>query len=210
LKLIINIKIDSQLIPSVSRPKNRASGKGRGSGLGFCRPRASRGVLVLAVLAAFSACACGSPSGENDDSTGSQFIAFASDFAHYKQWTSYSYTNDGGTVHNSGPRTEYINHLPPAGAKAFPVGTIIVKDIKSQDPNMFAMVKRGGGYNSGGAAGWEWFELVQDTPLRIQWRGFGPPAGETYGGDPTACNDCHRAATDNDSVLSPKIRLSGP
>jgi hypothetical protein len=42
----------------------------------------------------------------------------------------------------------------------------------------------------------------------VVWRGVGPPSGEAYGGDPTACNTCHAAARDNDSVLSSRIRLS--
>ena len=73
------------------------------------------------------------------------------------------------------------------------------------------MVKRGGGFNSG-APGWEWFDLqlLDDGKdgVSIVWRGFGPPAGDTYGGDATSgCNTCHTAC-DNDAVCAKPLALS--
>ncbi len=71
-------------------------------------------------------------------------------------------------------------------------------------------MKRGGGYNSG-APGWEWFDLAllddASDGVRIVWRGVGPPAGETYGGDPAAgCNSCH-VACDNDAICAKPLAL---
>ena len=45
--------------------------------------------------------------------------------------------------------------------------------------------------------------------LAIRWNGWGPPAGEMYGGDAGgACNGCHTAAAGNDYVLSPGLVLT--
>jgi hypothetical protein len=153
----------------------------------------------------------------DDDLTrdGSAFLAFASDFEHYRSWRSFDLPAAAvpSSPHTDGPRTEYLNREPPKGSTAFPIGTIIVKDIQPTDDQparTFAMVKRGGTYNANGAVGWEWFELktVGTSSVGIAWRGFGPPRGETYGGDAFAgCNTCHMGARDNDYVLSPAIRL---
>jgi hypothetical protein len=72
------------------------------------------------------------------------------------------------------------------------------------------MAKRGCGFNAAGARGWEWMEL-SETPdgVTVVWRGLGPPAGEVYGGDPAGCNSCHAACSDNDSVCSSPLRLTG-
>jgi len=114
----------------------------------------------------------------------------------------------------------FLNHRPPHGATSFSVGTVIVKEIFPTDAadangaKTFAMAKRGGNYNSSGAAGWEWFEL--DPPQSINpdmpsivWRGVAPPAGENYGGSSGGtCNDCHSAARANDFVQSPPLQLA--
>ena len=156
------------------------------------------------------------PDGGSDPAyaNGRAFVAFACNFDGYKGWPSFFLDGgfNGGSVHASGPRTEYINRTPPHGSGTFPVGTIIVKELQA-DGLIFAMVKRGGGYNESGASGWEWFELNPDGgagvghDVNLTWRGVGPPAGETYGGDPTTCNACHRGAG-NDSVPSPALQLS--
>ena len=98
--------------------------------------------------------------------------------------------------------------------KALPVGTIIVKEATggTMAHELFAMVKRGGGFNSG-APGWEWFELENlddgKDGVKIVWRGFGPPVGEEYGGDAEGgCNKCHGACSGNDSVCSSALQLT--
>jgi hypothetical protein len=115
--------------------------------------------------------------------------------------------------HLTGPRTEYLNKKPAPGSSEFPIGTIIVKEIGGGDVTtrgVFAMVKRGGGYNPEGASNWEWFELANgaDGSETIRWRGVGPPLGEMYGGDPLGgCNGCHAGSRANDFVQSQRLRL---
>jgi hypothetical protein len=129
---------------------------------------------------------------------------------------------DGGqVVHDPAiPKTLFYK-LPSfagvedAGVHEFPVGTIIVKETNAgelAERKIFAMVKRGGGYNVSGARNWEWFELenLDAGKVRIRWRGVGPPAGEMYGGDKNGgCNTCHGgAAAANDHVISANLDLS--
>ena len=142
------------------------------------------------------------------------FVAMQSDFAGYASWTSFEVDSADSGGH-SGERAVYINLLPEAEAAAdgFPVGTILLKVAQpvagsgETDPDVHAMVKRGGGYNPG-APGWEWFDLVLSggVPV-INWRGAAPPAGGGYqaGSIDTAnpdgdCNSCHSAAYGNDYV----------
>jgi hypothetical protein len=168
----------------------------------------------LAVAAAIPACSSG-----GGDPADACFQAFVPQLASFRSWTSYAYqgTTQGDpqsfvAVHTSGPRTEYINTAPPHGSTAFPEGTIIVKELGANDPpnhHLFTMVKRGCGFNAGGAKGWEWMEIKEDgSGVSILWRGAEPPAGEAYSSDASSCNSCHTGCTDNDSVCSPKIRLA--
>jgi hypothetical protein len=164
------------------------------------------GAALWAVLAG-----CGGP----DDEPGGPadpgtFIAFARDFADYRTWTRYQIPGvpAAGLVHTAGSRTVYVNRLPPADARAFPVGTAIVKEMETGE--IFARAKRGGDYNKSGASGWEWFDLMNDPAgLIIVWRGIAPPAGAcSYGAVVGGvCNDCHGAAPTNDFVLSTALRL---
>jgi hypothetical protein len=147
---------------------------------------------------------------------GSTFIALDTTFKNFRSWPSFPSDGpvDDGTFPPDvlGPRTQYINCVPPHGATEFPVGTMIA-EIR-QTGKIFAAAKRGGGFNSTGAINWEWFELeIDDTnnlaPVHIFWRGFGPPIGDTYGGDATGgCNSCHKACgANNDFACSPKLQL---
>ena len=156
---------------------------------------------------------CGAAPTGTDAATGDVFLAFSSTFAEFRTWTSFH--SDGpaaGTYPDDvlGPRTQCLNRLPPPGSSEFPVGAIIVEARESGAMHILAGVKRGGGYNAGGARGWEWFELVEN-PVAIVWRGVGPPNGETYGGDPDGgCNSCHAACgAANDYVCSPHLQLAG-
>jgi hypothetical protein len=122
----------------------------------------------------------------------------------------------------SGQMSIYLNQSPDTETKTFPVGTILFKTTLVQGfdkPVVHAMTKRGGGFNAGGALGWEYFELLMgkdDVPY-ILWRGAKPPGGEMYmallgaanvdrpmttDGD---CNSCHAKGTDGalgDDVLN--------
>jgi hypothetical protein len=159
---------------------------------------------------ALSSIGCGG-SAEPETSSSETFLAFPANFQDFRSWTS---------IHSDGPdpakfpevagaRTLYVNKLPPKGSKVYPVGTIIVEVHDDGDARIFARVKRGGGFNSDGALDWEWFELAEESgKVIVNWRGFGPPVGETYGGDKTGCNNCHSSFRDNDFVGSAKLQLS--
>jgi hypothetical protein len=180
------------------------------------------GCVALGLGLGAAGCSSGGP--ESPSATSSaEFVAFAGNFTGFHTWPSTpgvgppgapdpSAVTDGG-IH-AGTLTTYINQMPPAGSTSFPQGTIIVKE-QDQPPlasrQTFAMVKRGGGYDSAGAVGWEWFELqdAADGTASIIWRGVGPPGGmETYGGNPEVCNTCHAGAQNNDFVWTAGLALS--
>jgi len=180
--------------------------------------------VAVGVLAA-----CGGNGGQSgpDGGTadGEVFLAFAKDFTGYHSWEAFDVT--GGAelagIHDGSTVTEYINHLPPSGLTEFPLRTIIVKEATGGTipHEIFGMVKRGGGFNNG-LPGWEWFELQNISDLivaaggvddgtdrvKIVWHGFGPPDGESYGGDSTSgCNTCH-ADCGNDGVCAKELALT--
>jgi len=170
----------------------------------------SAGLVAATLAAAIAAGGCGG-GGSNGDPL--SMVAFARDFAAFRSWpsrTTESEVSLGGS-HIAGTRIVYINQMPPAGATAFPIGTLIVKNMQT-DGRLFARSKRGGGYNVTGAVDWEWFELTEAATgeVGIKWRGFGPPSGETYAGDPQGgCNTCHVLGKANDYVLSGWLALDG-
>jgi hypothetical protein len=174
------------------------------------RPARARWLSVAFVLgAATASCDGGSPAPSVD----AQFVAFGHDFAGFDTWPSQvlEFPSLAGSPHAAGARTVFVDRLPPTGATEFPVGTMIVKRTEA-DGQLLARAKRGGTYNSTGAVGWEWFELTRTASgvVSIKWRGFGPPLGEAYGGNPKAgCNGCHALAANNDYVLTPGIVLAG-
>ena len=168
-----------------------------------------RRASVPIVLVAF---ACGGGTNAPPAPPPEPFIAFSSDFGNFRTWESFALTYSvPGNDHLSGPRTVFLRARPPAGAKAFPVGTMIVKESGDGDlpsRHVFAMVKRGGGFNADGAAGWEWFELqnVDDADVALIWRGLGPTNGDAYGSATTGgCNGCHSAGKVSDYVFSPPL-----
>jgi hypothetical protein len=168
-----------------------------------------RWCAVLATAAGL--CACGGAGDPGTDAAPGAFLAFTTTFADFRSWPSFHSDGpaDDGTVPADvlGPRTQYLRTPPPHGATAFPVGSVIVEARESGARKIFAGVKRGGGFNAGGAADWEWFEL-SEQPVTIVWRGVGPPIGDTYGGDPTGgCNACHATCAGNDYVCSPRLAL---
>jgi hypothetical protein len=166
-------------------------------------------------------CSAGAGDAPNASAAG-EFVAYASDFANFRSWSSTigegppgapqpPSSTDGGL--HAGPLTTYINQKPPKGSTSFPVGTIIVKEPTAPaltERQIFAMVKRGGGYNSSGAINWEWMELrsVDESNATILWRNVGPPSGEAYGASPNICNDCHEMARTNDYVWTAGLDLS--
>jgi hypothetical protein len=164
-----------------------------------------RALFAIALLAA-----CGTST--EPPPPGDVYLAFSSSFADFRQWTYFH--SDGpapGTQPDPvlGPRSQYINKIPPSGSTEFPVGTIIVEVRENGTNQILAGVKRGGGYNAAGALDWEWFEITEN-PVTIAWRGVGPPDGETYGGDPDGgCNSCHaECGANNDYICTPYLQLA--
>ena len=186
--------------------------------------RNPRAIAALISVWLLGAGGCQKPS-ERALSAREPFIALERDFQGFEGWTKVNLEGRPalGAAHAAGEAHEYINQLPPAGAKTFPVGTILVKTMKSErrsadagatEPgtDVFAMVKRGAGYNAKGTPGWEWFELRPraDRSLGIVWRGVNPPDGEGYGRDVTGggCNACHQKAVHNDYVQALALKLA--
>ncbi len=172
------------------------------------------GALALASALALAPVGCSSAEPSVGADAGGTFTAYQADFQTYRAWQSFTF--EGKAVPDSphavaGVRTEYINHLPPKGATAFPVGTIIVK-VLDDDPALqtFAMVKVGGGYNPDGAKDWEWYELLNDADesVTIRWNGAIAPQGDPYASSPVSCNDCHSQAASTDYVQSGALNLA--
>lgn len=180
--------------------------------------RLGSAAFFAALLAAGTVSACASEDTPATTLCGGEpvCIAFAAQFSGFHGWKSTPGTStlmkDAG-IHSAAARTVYINEMPKAGSKEFPIGTIIVKEMMNDEDvrlrTIFAMVKRGGNFNQTGASNWEWFEILaypNDT-VQIKWRGFGPPDGENYGGSKEACNTCHKVAKENDYVLTSGLKL---
>lgn len=166
--------------------------------------------LTVSLVGALTA--CGGP-------TGPVFIALTSDFADYQTWERVKLgdgTVEGLTGHPVGPRIGYRNMKPVNGV--YPVGAILLKVITTSDgEEFFALSKRGGGFNGGGALDWEYLTLKTGStgaPV-VFTRGDNPadpdsavPNSHGYG-DPTAtgvtCNRCHGVlgSERTDHVLSP-------
>jgi hypothetical protein len=174
---------------------------------------------ALAALVALTAvgCSTGPTAATPDDSE--LFQAVSSSFSGFCSWKSAPATTTGDDagdgLHGLGPLTVYWNQSPPHGATSFPNGTIIVKANETADPTqrtIFAMVKRGGDFNSSGAVGWDWYSLQQTTAacdvINILWNATVPPGGESYAGTPIGdCNGCHTKTT-NDAVWDSALQLS--
>jgi hypothetical protein len=168
-------------------------------------------VAMAALVVASIACT----ETDSETSDGGTFTPVQSDFQSFHAWQSFTF--QGAAIPDSphsvaGQRTDYLNHVPPKGATAFPVGTIIVKEFDSgpvAGRQVFAMVKVGGDYNAQGAAGWEWFELTNnvDGSESIHWDGVGAPPGDVYANSPITCNECHANAKNNDYVQSQALQL---
>ena len=162
-------------------------------------------------MCAIALVACGGHGSADDggSGSGSAFVAFAASFAPFRTWTTFhdDLVDGSGNLPPgvAGARDQYINTPPPTGSTEFPLGTIIVE--ARADGKIFASVKRGGGFNAAGCKSWEYFELTEN-PVAITWRGIGPPIGDTYGGDPNSCNDCHTKCAANDYICAPTLQLS--
>jgi hypothetical protein len=150
----------------------------------------------------------------------SVYIAQAADFSGFCRWSSAPATPARDSpfgIHGLQDMTVYWKASPPHDASEFPVGTIILKESEQPDAGdriVFAMVKRqrkGTGYNTGGADGWEWFSLQDtgDCSAEVLWRGPAAPILTTYSDLLTGdCNGCHANIADNDEVWDTALQLS--
>jgi hypothetical protein len=132
---------------------------------------------------------------------GTSFLAFAPDFRGFRGWERIPVEGAMLPIGAApGPTAIYVSARPPAGARRWPVGTILVKSIENGPPSAWvihAMVKRGVPFNRDGALGWEFFELAFDPGSeepRIVWRGTGPPSGHGYAAMGRDAGDRGRAA----------------
>src|SRR5882672_6275412 len=120
----------------------------------------TRSVIPAAALIACSLVACGGGGGSAGDAPNT-FLAFTTTFAPFRTWVSFHSDGpvDDGTFTPDvlGPRTQYINTVPPHGATEFPIGTVIVEARENGSNKIFGAVKRGGNFNATGAVNWEWF-----------------------------------------------------
>jgi hypothetical protein len=174
-------------------------------------------LFALGAVLAGGACAF-LPDHDLGDTEQTLFIALASDFDGFEAWQGFEVESTvAAPAHGSEKRRVFINELPGEGAASFPVGTMIVKDGAGENGDEFhAMVKRADDFNTGGARGWEWFNLGVSDEQRavIIWRGLAPPTGEGYGcapgvecGPEADCNACHVGARGNDYVQSAPLSL---
>jgi hypothetical protein len=175
----------------------------------------TRGWWLATGLALFG-CTSAADTGDGGG-TPTSFVASESDFCGFHAWSTAQATADndaGDGLHGVGPLEVYWNQNPPHGSTSFPVGTIVVKETEESDVTqriVFAMVKRGDGFNSSGANGWEWFSLQDGTDgcVTILWRGVVAPPGQTYADQPIGdCNGCHTLASGNDDVWDSALQLT--
>src|SRR5581483_5756799 len=136
---------------------------------------------ALAAVAALTLAACGARS--SAPAGAAEFIAEDSDFASFREWTSFQLPSTNPVsdlVYPAGARVAYLDQRPPRGATRYPNGTIIVKAIElgagPSDWEIFARAKRGGDFNAAGAVGWEFFllRIGADGRAHITSRGVAP------------------------------------
>jgi hypothetical protein len=180
--------------------------------------------LAALVSLGLLGCACDGPPAADGATRGEEvFVASEADFVDFDRWERFDRGARGFLPsHPDGATYVYLNRRPPADAVRHPTGTVIVRVTQggpTSDWEVHAMVKRGGGYNAGGAAGWEYFDLTMErtgerlTP-RIHWRGEGPVNGDGYAhgaeGVALGCNHCHGAVPEHDGVIGDELRLPMP
>ena len=179
------------------------------------------GVLAVALLVAAAGCLDHTLDPNEGMGGGETFIALQRDFQMFRSWERVMVGEasvEGG--HPVGARFAYVNRSPAPGEGAFPVGSILVKTVENGAADTWkihARVKRGGGFNSTGAFGWEWFDLrvTNEDNVVIMWRGEQPPRNHGYESLPGLgvtmtmdgnCNTCHGAARETDFILSAALR----
>lgn len=163
---------------------------------------------LLFALACALVAGCGEPAGAES------YIAFDRDFSEFRAWPRVAVGSAPLVGHAEGQRYVYRRPTPAAinaegdAGVEYPTGTILVKTMETGTPDtwrIFAMVKRGAGYNGEGARGWEFFELKIDPQNQVSILARGVRPGVIYdmvNETEVSCNDCHGAARSTDSVLN--------
>lgn len=141
----------------------------------------------------------------------SEFIAKNSDFANYKTWAKTTAQLSGldpsgllkgahEEADTSFKRNVYISNASATITSGnYPVGTIIVKHMKSPSKDLgMAMVKRGGAFNPT-HKGWEWLVLTADGTIEKDAAGAESRGANLMGG---MCNGCHSAVSTKDYVFT--------
>lgn len=174
-----------------------------------------RRAAVIALLACVASCGAEPPA----DTTA--FIALDRDFQGFRAWPRVPLSAVSAGGHPEGPgQYVYVSRARPSGARDFAVGTMLVRTFELPTLTsweIFAMAKRGGGFNADGDAGWEFFRLRLDAQGRvvIVARGIAPRTDtvDTYStGDHAGCNACHGTADARvyDGLLSLALRPPDP
>ena len=151
------------------------------------RPRAAS----CATRRLCSACSVAAATPAPTDGGASPFIAFATDFAGFASWSRHRSRPPSPRARrtSSGPRTVYINALPPPGAAGFRWARSSSRR-RWRTERLFAHgeARRRRLQHQPARSSWEWFELEEtgSGAVIVIWHGVGPPSGETYGGDPNA------------------------
>jgi hypothetical protein len=114
------------------------------------RPSARRVLAAFACLV--DATACAKRAEPPVLPKAAPFIAFERDFRGFRDWIEVEIpkVEAQGVTHKLGKAREFVNALPAPGKTAFPVGTMIVKEVTDEEKkthDVFAMVKRGADYN---------------------------------------------------------------
>lgn len=174
-------------------------------------------VVRYSVLAVLALAAClDNEQDENSAAQATTFIALDRDFVGFETWQSFDL---GETIVEGlpyGRRVLYVSAMPPAGASEFPIGTKLVKvfedpELPRDQWDIYAMVKRGGGFNGNGAVNWEWFELVRDSAGQpsAEWRGTEPRQAATtaVSSPPTPHRIVTHATRPADRTTSSTVRL---
>jgi hypothetical protein len=155
-------------------------------------------LAAVASLIVFCVAGCEAGNGSGNDDV---YIASQSDFASYAGWEKFTLGIAMNTGHPVGTEYGFRNQKPVNGA--YPVGSVLVKEIDITDVpqqwELFALMKRGGGYNGGGAKDWEFatLRLNEDLVPIIVSRGANPADSDSQGhgyagsADGTTCNRCH-------------------
>lgn len=149
-----------------------------------------RPFLAACALISVAIAACS----KTDEKT--EFVAEVNDFQGYTAWTKMGTKT---RTDNNQFRTVYINKPEEANrtSGAYPVGTIIVKEIRqtTQSGTIIRyqnMVKRGEGFNPDGN-GWEWF-LFDGNELSVTTLTRRGDNTVTVGGN--TCISCHTGQND--------------